>query len=472
MIDSHALDAHLARQWQQDILPRLQAYIAIPALSPAFDPDWAAHGHLDEAVRLAAEWASAQPVPGLTVETVRLPGRTPLLLVAVAGGREGRVLFYGHLDKQPAAEPWRAGLGPWTPVIEDGRLYGRGGADDGYAVFAAVSALAALAGLGQPLPHCVMLIETSEESGSPDLPAYLEHLAPRIGTPDLVVGLDSGCGDYERLWVTRSLRGMASGTLSVAVLREGVHSGDASGIVPDSFRIARLLLSRIEDPRTGAILIPECHGAPDEAAERHAAQTAQILGPSIYRKFPFLPPAGPVSDDLAELVKNRSLRPTLTVTGADGLPPLASAGNVLRPATHLKLSFRLPPTVDAAAAMARVKAVLEADPPYGAQVRFQLDQAADGWQAPAPAPWLAAALSQASHRHFGRTCAFQGEGWSIPFMAMLGRAFPRAQFFLTGVLGPGSNAHGPNEFLDLAYARRLSACVAEVVAALHPDTRG
>lgn len=466
MIDSHALATHIAQHWQRDIIPRLCDYIAIPALSPLFDPDWAAHGHIDAAVALALDWVRRQPLPDCSAEVVRLAGRTPTLVVEVAGSRPGNVLIYGHLDKQPALGPWRAGLAPFTPVIENGRLYGRGGADDGYAVFAAVSALSALAAQNVPLPRCVLLIETSEESGSPDLPAYVEHLRERIGVPDLVIGLDSGCGDYERLWVTTSLRGMAGGTLSVAVLTEGVHSGDASGIVPDSFRIARLLLSRIEDEATGVLRLADCFVPIDEDTEREAARTAQILGPLTYTKFPWVAGARPISDDLAELVLNRTLRPTLTVTGADGLPPLSAAGNVLRPETRLKLSFRLPPGVGAKAAMARVKTVLEAEPPYGAQVVFELDQASDGWRAPAPAPWLAKALSESSHRHFGRTCAFQGEGWSIPFMGMLGRAFPQAQFLITGVLGPGSNAHGPNEFLHLDYARRLTACVAEVVAAV------
>lgn len=466
ILDAHALSRRIAEHWQREIIPRLCHYIALPALSPAFDPDWAAHGQLDAAVTLALDWVRQQPVPGLSAEVVRLPGRTPTLFIEVPGTRPGNVLCYGHLDKQPPLTGWRAGLGPFTPVIEDGRLYGRGGADDGYSVFSAVSALAALAELGAPLPRVTLLIETSEESGSPDLPAYVGHLVQRIGVPDLVIGLDSGCGDYERLWVTTSLRGMATGVLSVEVLREGVHSGDASGIVPDSFRLARRLLSRIEDEATGRILVPACHAPLDEATEREAGRTAQILGPALHEKFPFVPGARPVSDDPTELVLNRSLRPTLTVTGADGLPSLAQAGNVLRPATHLKLSFRLPPGVDAPAAMAAVKQVLEADPPHGAQVRFEVEQAADGWRAPTPAPWLAAALSRASHRHFGRTCAFQGEGWSIPFMGMLGRAFPQAQFLITGVLGPGANAHGPNEFLHLPYAQKLTACVAEVVAAL------
>ncbi len=470
MLDAHALSRHVADQWNRDIIPRLVEYIAIPAKSPLFDPDWIAHGHIDRAVDLAVNWARRQPIAGMHVEVVRLPARTPTVFIDIPGAKPGNVLLYGHLDKQPEMSGWREGLGPWQPVIEDDRLYGRGGADDGYAIFSALSAIAALQAQAVPHPRCVVLIETSEESGSPDLPAYVDALRERIGEPSLVIGLDSGCGDYQRLWSTTSLRGMVGGTLTVEVLTEGVHSGDASGIVPSSFRIARQLLSRVEDENTGRILPPAFHAEIPLERQRQAAQVAQILGPVVHRKFPFHGTTQPATDDLAELVLNRAWRPTLSVTGADGLPPLKSAGNVLRPRTALKLSLRLPPTVDAQAAAQTLKRLLETDPPQHASVRFDIEQAATGWSAPPLAPWLATALEQASHRHFDRAAAFQAEGVTIPFMSMLGQAYPAAQFVITGVLGPQSNAHGPNEFLHLDYAQRLTCCVAEVIAASRVGT--
>lgn len=473
MIDPHTLARHIADHWTREIIPRLTEYIAIPAKSPLFDPDWIAHGHIERVVDLAVNWARQQPIAGMRVEVVRLPARTPTLFIDIppSGEKEkpGNILLYGHLDKQPEMTGWRDGLGPWRPVIQDGKLYGRGGADDGYAVFSALSAIAALQAQNIPHPRCAVLIETSEESGSPDLPAYVEALQERIGAPTLVIGLDSGCGDYQRLWSTTSLRGMVGGTLAVDVLSEGVHSGDASGIVPSSFRIARQLLSRIEDENTGRILPPEFHAAIPHERQRQAAQTAQILGPEIHRKFPFHGATRPMHDDLVELVLNRAWRPTLSVTGADGLPPLKGAGNVLRARTALKLSLRLPPTVEAEAAARTMKKILEADPPHQATVRFDIEQAATGWSAPTLAPWLEKALEQASHRHYDKAAAFQAEGVTIPFMSMLGRAFPEAQFVITGVLGPHSNAHGPNEFLHLDYAQRLTCCVAEVIAACRAE---
>ena len=455
----------IAEQWDREIVPRLVEYIRIPAKSPHFDRDWQAHGHIERVIRLAEEWVRAQPIPGLAVEIVRLPGRTPVLLFEVPGSGAGTVLLYGHLDKQPEMVGWRADGGPWTPLIEDGKLYGRGGADDGYAVFAALSALGALTAQRVPHARCVGVIETCEESGSYDLPAYLDALAPRLGNVDLVVGLDSGCGDYERLWMTTSLRGLAAGKLEVEVLTEGVHSGDASGVVPSSFRIARKLLVRLEDSATGWIIPSAFHAQIPSGRVAQAAEAATILGDIVFRKYPFAAGTRAMVDDGAEALLNRTWRPALSVIGADGLPPIADAGNVLRPITALELSLRLPPPVDGNAATAAMKSLLEANPPHGARVTFEPAQGATGWNAPPTQPWLAHALDEASQAVYGKPAAAMGEGGTIPFMAMLGEKFPHAQFLITGVLGPKSNAHGPNEFLHIEYAKRLTACVAHVLSA-------
>ncbi|GIX33024.1 MAG: succinyl-diaminopimelate desuccinylase [Lysobacterales bacterium] len=457
----------LKAQWHEEILPLLCDYIRIPNKSPMFDPDWAKNGYMDEAVALMERWARAQPIEGLSVEVVRLPGRTPLLFMEVPGaaGIEDTVLLYGHLDKQPEMTGWAEGLGPWVPVLKDGRLYGRGGADDGYACFASLSALLALAREGKPHARAVILIEACEESGSYDLPHYIDHLAERIGRPSLIVCLDSGCGDYERLWLTTSLRGLVGGILEVEVLEEGVHSGDASGIVPSSFRIARLLLDRLEDAASGAIRLQGLHVEIPELRVRQAMDAARVLGDAVYRKFPFVSGMRPTAEALHELILNRTWRPALEITGGEGLPPIAQAGNVLRPRTALKLSMRLPPTLNGELAKELIARALNADPPYGARVRFRADQAATGWEAPPLAPWLENAVEQASLHAFGQPPAYMGEGGTIPFMAMLGEKFPGAQFLITGVLGPHSNAHGPNEFLDLPTAQRLTQVVAEVLAA-------
>jgi acetylornithine deacetylase/succinyl-diaminopimelate desuccinylase-like protein len=458
---------NISEFWQDAIVPALVEYIRIPAKSPHFDREWRTHGYIDEAVRLAAQWCEAYAVQGMTLEIVRLAGRTPCLFIDIPGtaSKAGTVLLYGHLDKQPEMTGWREGLGPWTPVVKEGRLYGRGGADDGYAVFAALAAIRAAKDAGKPHARCVVLIECCEESGSYDLPAYLEALSSRIGVPSFVIGLDSGCGNYAQLWGTTSLRGLVNGVLTVDVLEEGVHSGDASGVVPSSFRIARLLLERIEDARSGEIRDRALHAEIPEERRRQAERAAEVIGEEVWRKFPFAAGMHAMHTDRTELVLNRTWRPMLAITGADGLPVPANAGNVLRPRTQLVLSLRLPPTVDGAAAASRMKEVLESDPPYGAMVRYEPGQAATGWHAPRTERWLESSLDESSRRHYGKPAMWMGEGGTIPFMAMLGAKFPQAQFFITGVLGPHSNAHGPNEFLHIDYAQRLTACVADVLSA-------
>ena len=459
----------IAQFWNDSIVPTLTEYIRIPAKSPHFDKSWAKNGHIDAAVELAAGWCRKNAIEGMKLEVVRLDGRTPLLFIEVpatrGAERAGTVLLYGHLDKQPEMTGWADGLGPWTPVIREGKLYGRGGADDGYAVFASIAALRALREEGRAHARCALVIECCEESGSYDLPPYLEALASRVGTPDLVIGLDSGCGNYEQLWGTTSLRGLVNGVLTVEVLTEGVHSGDASGVVASSFRIARALLDRIDDVATGVVKHAAFHATIPPQRIEQAKRAAAVLGKEIHAKFPFVPGMRPMAESLEELVLNRTWRPMLAITGADGLPPPASAGNVLRPKTVLNLSLRIPPTVAGQTAAGKLKEILEADPPYGAKVSFASGQAATGWHAPQTAPWLERAIEAASLTHYGKPAMWMGEGGTIPFMAMLGAKFPRAQFLITGVLGPHSNAHGPNEFLHLGYAEKLTAAVADVLAA-------
>ncbi len=475
-----ALASRIARQWDDDIVAQLVEYVRLPAKSPHFDPRWREHGHIEAAIQQALAWAKRQSVEGMRLEVIRLEGRTPVLFFDIAArgaGASGKsVVLYGHLDKQPEMTGWRAGLGPWTPVIEQGRLYGRGGADDGYAVFAALSAIAALDAEGVARPRCVGLIETCEESGSYDLPAYLDALAPRMGDVGLVIALDSGAGNYDQLWATTSLRGLVNGTLRVDILTEGVHSGDAGGVVPSSFRIARALLDRLDDSRTGVVKPADfaCEVPADRLEE--ARQAAQILGESLWQRFPWAGCcddtssarlfAEPVAKDPVELILNRTWRAALAITGADGLPPLESAGNVQRPYTSFKLSLRLPPLVEGERAAGALKKLLEDDPPYSAAVNFRADTSSTGWNAPSTAPWLAEALERASGTLFGKPAAFMGEGGTIPFMSMLNAKFPAAQLLVTGVLGPKSNAHGPNEFIDIGYAKKVAAATAMVIAAM------
>ncbi len=475
-----ALAAYSRRAWDEQIVPALTDYIAIPAKSPMFDVDWARNGHIERVVGDAASWVESRQVAGLTLEVVRIEGRTPVIFFEIPATKVGcddTVVFYGHLDKQPEFDGWRADLGPWTPKLEDEKLYGRGGADDGYAIYAALTSIMALDAQGLPRPRCVGLIETCEESGSGDLPAYLDALRARLGRVSLVVCLDSGAGNYDQLWLTTSLRGNVTGTLKVEILTEGVHSGDASGLVPSSFRILRHVLDRLEDSRTGLLLPESFHCAIPASRVAQARATADILRDEVWKRFPWACGADgmatlPTTTDPVEALLNRTWRPTLSVTGVDGMPALGNAGNVLRPYTAFKLSLRLPPLVAGHEAAVRLKALLEDNAPYNARVTFVPDGrvgawGATGWDAPALAPWLEKALDAASQAHFGAPLGYIGQGGTIPLMSMLALGFPGAQMMVCGVLGPKSNAHGPNEFLHVPYGTRLTAAVAHVIAA-HP----
>jgi len=458
------LRARVDSLWDESILPRLQDYIRIPNKSLHFDANWQAAGHMDAAIELMADWCRQCAVPGMTVQVRRIPERTPLLLVDVPGDIPGTVLLYGHLDKQPEFTGWAPGLSPWEPVIRDGRLYGRGGADDGYALFGSLAAIMALKEQGVALARCVLLIEASEESGSIDLPAHLDALGDALGDPSLVVCLDAECGDYQRLWCTTSLRGNLTGRLEVRMLTEGVHSGMGTGIAATPFRVVQQLLARLEDPLTGDVRLPEFQAEVPGDRRLQIQRAAAALGDEVAARLPWARGVRSISADPAQLITNYTWRASLAVTGADGLPPVANAGNVLLPSVALKLSMRLPPTCDAARAAKVMRERLEEDPPYGAQVRFEIDPPTDGWNAPSFAPWLERSIARASEAVFGCEAMHAGCGGTIPFMAMLGKRFPGTQFFITGVLGPHSNAHGPNEFLHLAYVRKLTAALSLVLA--------
>ena len=482
--------SQVSQKWDDDLVGQLTDYIAIPAKSPTFDPEWSKHGFIDRVLRNAADWVLAQKVEGLTLEIIRMGARTPVLFFEVpassgtsastntASASGQTVLMYGHLDKQPEFNGWRNDLGPWTPKYEDGKLYGRGGADDGYAVYASIAAIQALKAQGAPHPRIVGLIETCEESGSYDLLPYIDALREpgrnRLGDVALVVCLDSGAGNYDQLWLTSSLRGMASGVLKVEILTEGVHSGDASGLVPSSFRIMRQVLDRLEDSATGRLLPASFHCEVPADRLAQAKATAAILGDEVYKRFPWAHYdcggstafALPVTTEPVQALLNRTWTPTLSVTGAEGFPSLQDAGNVLRPYTAFKLSLRLPPLVDAASAVQQLKALLEDNAPYQAKVTFEGGGAATGWNAPGTVPWFEKALGAASQTYFGAPCGYIGQGGTIPLMNMLSKGFPQAQMMVCGVLGPRSNAHGPNEFLHVPYAKKLTAAVAQVIARL------
>ena len=464
-MNSEKLQQDISTFWDNQILPTIIEYIKFPNKSPVFDPDWEANGYMDQVVDLASDWVNKHKPDNSTLNIYKEAGRTPLMILDVPGNSDGTVLMYGHLDKQPEREGWAEGLDPWKPVLKDDKLYGRGGADDGYAIFASVCTVNALLDQGISLPRIVILIECSEESGSPDLPFYMDHCADVIGSPDLVICLDSGAGNYEQFWTTTSLRGLIGCTLRVDILKEGIHSGGGSGIAPSSFRLVRELLSRLEDEDTGHIIVENLKVEIPEYRIKEIKAMVNVLGDEVYNTLPWVAGAGPITNDKVEMVMNNTWLPMLSVVAADGLPGVKDGGNVLRPYTTIKLSLRIPPTLDANAAQNIVEELFTSNPPYGAAVSMEFEEPATGWEAPPLAQWLDDAIQHASETVYSKPALAMGEGGTIPFMSMLGEKFPEAQFVITGVLGPYSNAHGPNEFLHIPYAKKLTSCVGMIIQA-------
>lgn len=463
-MDKNKNFTYISKLWDDSIITTLMDYIKIPNKSPQFDHDWHQHGYMDKAVELIANWCKEHAVKDMTLDVVRLENRTPVIFIDIPGNNDDTILLYGHLDKQPEMSGWDEGLSPWNPVLRGDKLYGRGSADDGYAAFASLTAIKALQEQNVPHARCVILIEACEESGSYDLPFYVDALQDRIGNPSVIICLDSGCGNYEQLWTTTSLRGLVSVIVTIDVLKQGVHSGNGSGIVPSCFQVLRQLLSRIENETSGDVLLKDLYVDIPKQRLEQAKLAAEVLGSAVYNDLPFHDHVTPRTDNIAELILNRTWRPAMSVIGCDGLPALENAGNVTLPSLTVKLSMRLPPTCDATTAANALKKALEENPPFGAHINCSIPESASGWNAPIEAPWLVTAASLASQDYFGKPAVAMGEGGSIPFMGMLGKKFPKAQFLITGLLGPGSNAHGPNEFLHIPTGKKLTACVAEVIA--------
>lgn len=453
--------------WEDSILPSLSEFIEIKALSPLFEPKWAEIGELDKTIDLFCNWLDDQGILGMKYETHRIDGKSPVLLVTVDGTGPGEVIFYSHLDKQPSKpELWSDGLHPLKAVRRDPWLYGRGTIDDGYGGYLCATSVRLLQEAGIPHPRCTFLIETCEESGSFDLPPYLDALTGELGNPDMIVVMDSGGPDYDHIWMTEALRGLVSGTLSVKVSHEGIHSGNSGGSIPSSFRIIRELLDRVEDSKTGEVLIPEMHVEIGEDVQDKAKALAEVVGGSIWEQFPTVDTLVPVASTTEEMIIAMNWEPTLCVIGVDGIPPVQVAGNVLRTNTDLKLSFRIPPGVDSEGVISIVKEILEDEPPFGAEVSFTPDSCADGFHAPPLQGKVRDAIHESSLSLTGLPPLATWTGGTIPFMAMMQRKYPEAMFLCTGASGPGNNAHGPDEKLHIPSSKRLTVVLSSTISAI------
>lgn len=457
---------NIEEAWRGDALEALADFVRLPALSPDFDAQWEQNGVLLRALEDAARWGKTHFPDGI-FEILSHPGVTPVLWVAIPGTRPGRpALFYGHFDKQPEAGTWSEGLAPFEPVLRDGRLYGRGTADDGYSFYAALTAARAMDEAGRTRPRIMGIFETREESGSGDLPHYLPEIAARTGRPSVLTVLDLGVQDKTRLWRTQSLRGVVTFTLRVDVLESGVHSGVTSGIVPSSFAVMRTLLDRLEDPATGQVKVRSMH-VPEPVRHMPALRRlAELSGDALWRRFPWAGDTEPRSFDPLELLLKNGWQPTLSILGAEGLPPVREAGALLRASTTLKLSFRIPPGADAEAAAREAVELVTTNVPSKARVTVSNLHAESGFEAPAGADWLDAAWARASEELFGASAEELFDGATIGILPKFVDAFGPCPFLCTGVLGTEDNAHAPDESVSLTYLTKLTCAVAAMLDAV------
>ncbi len=460
------IDQWIEEAWRGETLEALKDVIRIPSKSRAFDEDWETHGFLTAVLKKAQTWGR-KLFPNGAFEIIQDPGLTPILFVDIPATDEGferPAFFYGHFDKQPEAEGWAAGLGPWEPVVRNGRLYGRGAADDCYSFYASLTAAKALDEFKIARPRVTGLFETDEESGSRDLPFYLEKMREEIGNPAFLGIFDLSVRDYERLWLTQSLRGVVSFTMKVSVLETPVHSGTASGIVPSSFAIVRMLLDRLEDPCTGRVKLREFHAEIPAFHQKGLEEEAALAGDAVFAEFPYKDGTQPRHAAALEALRANAWEPALSILGAEGLPSISSATAVIRPSTAVALSFRVPPGVDAKKALQAAIDAVTTNVPFNASVEIDNPRAESGFESPELDPWLSEALEELSKEYFGNSFAKTYEGATIGTLGAFRRNFSQSCFLNTGVLGSKEHAHAPNESLDLQYVAKFTQILSKVVA--------
>lgn len=463
MLKTDNLLDQISEDFDRQALPSLKEFVRIDNLSPAFDPGAHRKEKTFSAVSHVKEWIGRHTPDGTSIQVLTKVEESPLLLVDVPGTGAGTVMIYGHLDKQPPMTGWRNGLHPYKPVIEGTKMYGRGAVDDGYAPYSSILAINQLRRHDLDHPRCILVLETSEESNSIHLEPYFPDIMKLIGTPDLVICLDSACGDYDRLWYTNALRGAVIGVLTVRALETPVHSGSGGCVVPSALGIAFELLSRVCKPAAGVMTLPSFQAQIPQEAEQSARAAAAILGDGFKEELGLLDKVAAVAHDGEQAIINGVWKGSMSVTGIDGVPSIEEAGNVVLPEVRLKLSTRVPPGCDSRTCADEMSRVLTSDVPYGASANFEIKAQSDGWKMRPLPDWLRNSLDSSSSEFFGAPAVGYGIGGSIPFVNPLDELFEDTPILVTGLIGPEANAHGPNESLDLPAARKITACLARVL---------
>jgi acetylornithine deacetylase/succinyl-diaminopimelate desuccinylase-like protein len=394
--NAEATAAYVEKWWADWYVKGLCEFIEIPNLSPMFDAEFYTNGTTQAAAKHVDDYINKLEIKGITKHSFTPEGKPPMYVYVVeANGNDKNVMCYGHLDKQPWMMPWREGLGPTKAVIEGDFLYGRGGADDGYAPFSCALAIKNLQVQGLPHPRFALVLETEEESGSPNLLELLALSKEAIGTPDIMFCMDSGAFNWDQLWMTSSLRGIICLDVQIDCAHGGYHSGEVGGIVPETMRIMRHLLDRIDDSKTGMC----CEALNCEIPERFKTEAkfmAELSGPEMYKKYHVCEGVDCMHEEgIDQMYLNNTWRANMAITGAAGLPAIQTAGNVCRPSTSMRLSIRLPPKVNPDDAYAAVTKLLTTDVPYNAKVICTSQGKGQGWCMGELSPWLTEGIMKA-----------------------------------------------------------------------------
>ena len=467
------MEQWLKKKIKSTLIPSISEFIKIPNQSRSFDSEWATNGLQEKACKFAMDFAEKQEIQNLTMTLIEEKDKTPAILAIIDPFKNNEtditdisktILMYGHIDKQPPLHgKWSKGLGPHTPVIKNNKLYGRGGSDDGYAWFTCILLAKTLQQNGIPHNRLVLFFETDEESGSRDLMHHLNKYKNQIGEPSLIICLDSGTTDYDHMCLTTTLRGLICFKLRVDVLTHGVHSGSASGIIPSSFRILRNVLDQFENSNTGELPPQFSVDIPQDKYGQAKLLTDLNQG-NIDFKFPILEGVESMGYSGFQNYINRIWKPQLSITGIDGLPSISKAGNVLLPFTEVTCSLRLPPSKPAQQTKLDIQKFFDqVKIPHNAKLSCNILKTGSGFECPSYSPSFLEIINKSGLETFGNPVHFYGVGGSIPFLNDIKNVFPKSQFIITGVLGPNSNAHGPDEMLHLDYLEKLVLALAKIL---------
>ena len=460
-MDKKSFEKYIEKMFTYNMIPNLMNFIRIPNLSPAYDYEWNTNGLLLKAANLIIAYAKSLEIKNAQINLIQDKGYSPLIFIEIPASRPNdnrTVLLYAHFDKQPHGTGWDDDKGPTKPVIQNGRLYGRGSADDGYASFSMLTAIKACQEHNCPLPRICLIFEGAEESTDEHLTYYFNKLLPIIGENVIAfIPLDSGCADYDRLWITNSLRGVCDYEINIQTLDNNISFGpEASGRIAENLFILRKAIDAVMDTSTGDVKIEEFYvkDIPEEIQEEMDKEI-EIVGEQFFKEIPLYEGVKPLKTDIKEAMINNRWKPTCSILGIDNCPKIEDNGFGVKKSITVKMSMRLPPGIDSHAALEALKKVVKENIYFDAKVKFLSAEVADGWKLTNFSEKTKNVLNKASKEYFGNELVFKGMGGSIPFITYFQTKYPNADVICTGILGADCFEHGPNENLHLEACKKM-----------------